>query len=236
MDFANHIHDLTEVVDPTHRSNVLEFFETRKSHRGNVWTNICIKCVAFKKISKLFRKISERAHRCAPTLFWRALDQHISLGYQSRKSECVCRKNKSIYDESLNEQSVQQLATSLMRKRNSKYDLKQTWHTQKIIHCRNGRQTTAITFYFQCFKQLVRNVQSHVDLYKKKCLAKTWLRFLFRSPWSYSIETKIWHGVCKSRSRFEWGGWPNPWIQPSRMLWQVKATEKTFKSPKNMSH
>ena len=36
MDFANHIHDLTEVVDPIHGSNVFEFFETRKSHRENV--------------------------------------------------------------------------------------------------------------------------------------------------------------------------------------------------------
>ena len=166
----------TRSMDPTFSNSLRHVKATEKTFELTFESNA--------SLSKRFRKISERASRCAPTWFWRALDQHITLGYQSRKSKSVCRKNKCIYDESLNQQSVQQLATSLMRKRNSKYDLKQTWHTQKIIHCRNGRQTTALPFYFQCFKQLVRNAQSHLDLYKKKCLAKTRLRFFSRSPWS----------------------------------------------------
>ena len=55
--------------------------------------------------------------------------------------------------------------------------MKRTRQIQKIIHCRNGTQTTAISFHVQSLKQRVRGAQSHLEVYKKKYFAKTWLRF-----------------------------------------------------------
>ena len=43
----------------------------------------------------------------------------------------------------------------------------------KWIHQRIGPQTTALSFYFHCFKQLLTIAEDCLDLYKKKCPAKT---------------------------------------------------------------
>ena len=40
------------------------------------------------------------------------------------------------------------------------------------IHQRIGPQTTALSFYFHCFKQLLTNAEDCVDLYKKSVLQK----------------------------------------------------------------
>ena len=46
-------------------------------------------------------------------------------------------------------------------------------------------------FYLHCFKQLLTNAEDCLDLYKKKCPAKTWPRFFSKRSWSQRIKTKL---------------------------------------------